>query len=201
MKSGKLESESIFTSHRDRKLKRLYHHKYFNINLNPITLSFDKKDFEQDFRLHFNTDAFTTLKIGVILTFILFSLYSTLDHIVFPDLTDKLLKTRAIEGIFLASLFSLLTLKKEYCIRNLHILSPILTMFTGLVLLKISSFYPGSSLVYVLYDAGFVLFITAAFTIFGNRFIFALLAVVILNIGIGIILYKQLEFMPFLFLP
>lgn len=140
------------------------------------------------------------MKFGIVLTFILFGIYAILDHYAFPDYAQQLFQIRAIEGIFLISLFSLLNFKKEFFIQHLHIFSSILTIGTGIILLWISSFYPDDNLVYVLYDAGFVLYITAVFTVFGNHFISALLVVSIIDICIGFIFYNQLEFVPLLFL-
>ncbi len=181
-------------------MKKIYHHEHFDIKLNPVTLSFDKKDFEKDFLRYFNTRELVILKFGIVLAFVFFGLYTLLDHWVYRELEKELLEIRAAEGVFLVALYGFLFLGKEYSIRNLHIVSAVLTLFTGAVLLKISSFYPENSLIYVLYVAGFVLFITAAFTVFGNRFIFALLWIVITVTGIGIILARQLDFVPFLFL-
>ena len=181
-------------------MRELFYYEHFNITLHPITLSFDKKDFEKAFRLYFNTKALIPMKVGIIVTFILFTFYAMMDHIVFPDIEQKILLLRALEGVFLLSLFFLLHYKKDHIIQKLHMYSSVLMLFTGGVLLKISSFSPDNNLIYVLYEAGLTLFFTAIFTLFGNRFIFALLAAIVMDIGIGIIHVKQLELMPLLLL-
>ena len=181
-------------------MKKIYYDEHFDINLNPITLAFDKKVYEEDFNLYFNTRELVVMKFGIVLTFIFFVLYSVLDHMVFPDLEETLLQIRIFEGVFLVLLYYFLRRYKEYSIRNLRYISSVLTLVTGIVLLKISSFYPEDNLIYMLYVAGFVLFFTAAFTVFGNRFISALLVIMIIDIGVGVILARQPEYVPFLFL-
>ncbi len=148
----------------------------------------------------FNATALVMMKFGILLTIILFSLYAMLDHIVFPKLDEELLKIRSIEGVFLIALYTFLNYRQEYSIAKLQFFSSALTIVTGIILLKISSYYPENSLVYVLYDAGFVLFITAAFTVFGNRFINALVLVVVTDVAIAFVLQSQLDAISFLFL-
>ena len=177
-----------------------YDHAKTGTHLNPFTLSFDNEKHEKAFVQEFDEHALITVKFGIVLAFVLFFLYAILDRYVFPDAADRLFQLRMVEGVFLMVLFFLLSVKKEFVIRKLHVLSFILTLFTGLILLKISAFEPENSIVYILYDAGFVLYITASFTVFGNRFISALVTVSIVTIGIGAILYGQLAFMPLLFL-
>lgn len=181
-------------------MNQIYFHKHTHTTIHPITLTFDDKKLEKDFRLYFNTHTYITMKFGIALAFILFALYAVLDHYVFTAFEYRLFEIRALTGLFLLLMFLLLHFKKESCTQKLQACSSLLTLVTGIVLVNISSFYPDDTLIYVLYDAGYVLYITAAFSVFGNRFISALILVTGVTFAIGGVLYHNLDTTSFFFL-
>ena len=172
---------------------------YFNessIKINPINLHFVDEKLENDFSVAYNKDSLILGKLGIVLTFLLFTFYGFLDQYAYPINYEEIWFIRAVVDIFLAILF-LMTFTKNNVI-HLQKISTVMIFFAGLALLYIYS-YPSQTNYFHIYLSAYALLIVGSFTVTGLMFFNAVKIVLLMNIFTMALFYMKFDLISNLF--
>ncbi len=170
---------------------KLYCDENLDMMINPINLSFNDISLEKNFIKKFNNDNILYTRFGIILTFILFTLYAAVDAYAYPSSYTSMWIIRLFEDIMLIAFF-IYTFNPKYK-KHLQRNNILLVVMTGLNLIALYSFKIETSYVYI-FIASYTLLITGAFFTVGLLFFNALITVLLLDLVLaGILIYIELD--------
>ena len=171
-------------------MKNLYNDTNLNIQIDPIHLSFSDKELESSYVDDLGKSSIVMVRFGIILGFLLFSVYGVVDLYAYPSTYKELWTIRAVMGMFLIVSF-LYTYNKNYC-PNLQKLNVLIVHVLGFTLIYLYSFKIETDFVYI-FVASYVLLIIGSFTVFGLKFFNALVSNLFIIIFVTIIFYLQFD--------
>ena len=153
--------------------------------INPVNLNFDDTVLEKAFVKKFNNDNLLHTRFGIILTFLLFSIYGFVDIYAYPSSYTTMWTIRFIEDIVLV-VFFIYTFYPRYK-RHFQRNNTLLLIFSGLNLIVLYSFTVETNFVYI-FISSYSLLITGAFLTLGLLFFNALRTILLLDIALAMIL-------------
>jgi len=150
-------------------LKKLFSFEAFNIKIDKLTLSFSKKQIENEFLKAQEEESLAILRFGIILTVLLVVIDASLDIFVYPSSFMWLYLLRFLSASILIYLYFLSRKKKinSQLLGSVAALSPA----TFLIILV---YLPHENIGVYLYAASFTLVYAATFFVYGLRFFNAL---------------------------
>lgn len=156
--------------------------------INPINLNFYDLNLEEKFVTQFNNDNIFISRVGIFLTFCLFSIYAIGDIYIFPVAYMDAWAIRIVEDIVLI-VFFIYSFNPKY---KLHLQrnNIISLIYTGLSIMALFTLQVESEYFYIFISA-YTLLITGAFLIMGLLFFNALKIVLSFHILIALIMYMQ----------
>lgn len=171
-------------------MKNLYRDDKINITINPRNLCFSDQNLENSFTSELNKNSVILVRFGVLLTFLLFTIYGVVDIYTYPKAYPDIWFYRAIIDVSLIGLF-IYTFNENYT-KNLQTINTIVINYIGILLVYLYSFEIETNFVYI-FVSSYVLFIVGSFALFGLKFFTALLSNVLIFIFMSIIFFTQFD--------
>lgn len=171
-------------------MKKLFKDTNLNVHMDPIHLSFSDEKLEASYLDEQNHSSILMIRFGIVLAFLLFSVYGIVDLYTYPSAYQSLWGVRVLMDLFLISFF-IYSYQKSY-LKHLQMMNIFAVHVLGFALVYLFSFEIETDFVYI-FVSSYVLLIIGSFSLFGLKFFNALLSNLFIMVFIGIVFYFQFD--------